>query len=533
MHLDGCALRDIGDKTNSICLIYNTNIMPKPDYLLYLVTDSTMVPENCTFLGQVQQAVDNGATIVQLREKSLSTLDFVERAKQVLAITRPKNIPLIINDRIDVALAVDADGVHVGQDDMPAAIARKLIGPDKILGVSCTNEQETLQVCTEGVADYVGLGTVYPTKTKDVKNVCGPIGVRRLLQVLKAHPNVSCVAIGGINHTNAAKVLFQCQVADRKVDGVAVVSCIMAAADAGDATKRLVDVMKAPPKWCYDKVPLYMRREVTKLAPLVHHITNNVVKNFCANVTLAVGGSPIMSELPEEFDEFAALPGPGALVVNMGTPTAQLMEVFLEGIRAYNSCGKPVVFDPVAAGASKARLAAAKTLLNAGHFAVIKGNLGEIAALDKLTSEYDSSSANITMVGVDSAGSVGTQIIEAMGRRVSAEFKAVVVVTGELNYIVDATGSNHTVKTVMGGGKIMASVTGTGCAMGSVIAAYVAGAVHRKLSLAEAVLSAVTHYNRPLHSPRRVQPGLFVPQFIDHLSLSGLNEYFYTPLRGF
>lgn len=503
--------------------------MSKPDYLLYLVTDSTMVPENCTFLGQVQQAVDNGATIVQLREKSLSTLDFVERAKQVLAITRPKNIPLIINDRIDVALAVDADGVHVGQDDMPAAIARKLIGPDKILGVSCTSKEETLQVCTDGVADYVGLGTVYPTKTKDVKNVCGPIGVRRLLQVLKAHPNMSCVAIGGINHTNAAKVLFQCQVADREVDGVAVVSCIMAAADAGDATKRLVDVMKAPPKWCYDiaKVPLYMRPE-TELAPLVHHITNNVVKNFCANVTLAIGASPIMSELPEEFDEFAALPGPGALVVNMGTPNAQLMEVFLEGIRAYNSRGKPVVFDPVAAGASKARLAAAKTLLNAGHFAVIKGNLGEIAALDKLTSEYDASSSNVTMVGVDSAGSVDTNVIEAMGRRVSAEFKAVVVVTGELNYIVDATGSEHTVKTVRGGSRMMASVTGTGCAMGSVIAAYVAGAVHRKLSLAEAVLSAVTRYNKPI--PRK-QPGLFVPHFIDNLSMSGLNEYFHKPLR--
>ena len=109
----------------------------KVDYTLYLVTDSGMVPESSSFLKQVEDSINSGATIVQLREKSLSTLEFIKRAEQVHKLTQKQGIPLIINDRVDVALAVNAEGVHVGQDDMPAAIARKLIGDDKILGVTC------------------------------------------------------------------------------------------------------------------------------------------------------------------------------------------------------------------------------------------------------------------------------------------------------------------------------------------------------------------------------------------------------------
>lgn len=507
------------------------------DYSLYFVTDPGMVPENSTFLDQVKKAVDNGATIVQLREKDILTLDFVERAKKVLEITRPKNIPLIINDRIDVALAVDADGVHVGQDDLPAILARKLIGPNKILGVSCGNAEETTQVCEQGVADYVGLGTLYPTNTKNVKNVCGPIGIRKSLKVLRDHKNqkVKCVAIGGINSTNARKVMFQCSIPGKRVDGVAVVSCIMAAPDAAEATKHLSAELQSPVPWL-DKVSSQAAslddvssawKQMTKSKPLVHHITNNVVKNFCANVSLAIGASPIMSELSDEFHEFASSPAPVGLVVNLGTPSAQLMEVFLEGLRQYNAHGKPVLFDPVAGGATQARLDASRVLLNAGHFTVIKGNVGEISAMAKLTSSYSSTSTEKTMQGVDSIAQLDEDAIVDLGKHVAREFQTVVVVTGPVDYIIDGTFplSEDAVphEKVEGGHELMGSITGTGCSLGSVICAFIAagadGANGEKYSPFSAVVSAVKLYKHAGTKAGETAkgPGSFVSEFLNQL----------------
>lgn len=498
-----------------------------------------MVPENSTFLKQVQRAVDNGATIVQLREKDILTRDFVERAKQVLEITRPKNIPLIINDRIDVALAVDADGVHVGQDDMPASIARKLIGPDKILGVSCGNPEETKQVCDEGVADYVGLGTLYPTNTKNVKNVCGPIGIRQSLKVLRDHKNknVKCVAIGGINSTNARKVMFQCSIEGKRIDGVAVVSCIMAAVNARNATLALAKELKATVPWLlnYCKVSKQLSIEDTEAwtqmknaRPLVHHITNNVVKNYSANVTLAIGASPIMSELSEEFHEFASSLAPSGLVLNLGTPSAALMEVFLEGLNQYNKYGKPVVFDPVAAGATEARFQASKVLLNAGHFTVIKGNVGEIAAMAKLTSSYTATSSESTMQGVDSIAKMDEDAIIDLGEQVAKEFQTIVVITGPADYVVDGTFSmsqeNVPFEKIEGGHKIMGSVTGTGCSLGSVICAFLAagadGANKTKFSPFAAVVKAVKLYKSAGLVAGKLSkgPGSFSTEFLNQLS---------------
>lgn len=492
------------------------------DLTLYLVTDSTMVPDSNTFLEQVKNAVDNGATIIQLREKNISTLDFIERAKQVLEITRPKGIPLIINDRVDVALAVDADGVHVGQDDMPAKLARKLIGEDKILGVSCGNKMETTQVCEEGVADYVGLGTLYPTQTKEVKSVCGPIGIRSLLQVLQKYKQkgrtIKSVAIGGINDKNAAKVMFQCLVPGHKVDGVAVVSCIMASRESAKATRDLYDAIKAKVPWTWSDVG---KLTASDRKPLVHHITNNVVKNFSANVTLAIGASPIMSELPEEYEEFASLPTPVSLLINLGTPSPQLMEVFLHGLTTYNKYGAPVIFDPVAAGASKARLEACRILLNAGYFSVIKGNLGEIMALDKLVSSHIDESNQSLMQGVDSLIKADHAAVKVLCKRVAREFQTVVVVTGEYNYIYDGSKEHDGAPSIVqGGSRYMGLITGTGCSLGSVIAAKVALAKDQKSDIAHAVEEAVRLYNRAgeLAAKDVEGPGSFMVLFLNELS---------------
>lgn len=227
------------------------------DYSIYLVTDSTMVPESSTFLRQVEDSLRGGATLIQLREKNLLTLEFIERAEKVHALTKKFSVPLIINDRVDVALAIDAEGVHVGQDDMPARTVRKLIGATKILGVTCSNPEEVSAVCKDNVADYVGLGTVYQTNTKkDVDNPdgCGPIGIRKMLQVLGQHntgraSTIKCVAIGGVNHSNAAKVLYQCRYRDQALDGLAIVSCIMANNDAFAATKDFQKCINTKPPW--------------------------------------------------------------------------------------------------------------------------------------------------------------------------------------------------------------------------------------------------------------------------------------------
>lgn len=149
----------------------------KVDYSLYLVTDRSLVPEGKTFLGQIERALEGGVTLVQLREKETETGPFIEFAFKVKELTRKYGVPLIINDRLDVAQAVDAEGVHIGQDDMPLAQARQILGPKKIIGVSCNTEQE-VEIAIRGGADYLGIGAVWFTSTK--KNIKQPLGTEGL-----------------------------------------------------------------------------------------------------------------------------------------------------------------------------------------------------------------------------------------------------------------------------------------------------------------------------------------------------------------
>jgi thiamine-phosphate diphosphorylase/hydroxyethylthiazole kinase len=149
----------------------------KIDYSLYLVTDRSLVPEGKSFLGQIERALEGGTTLVQLREKDTDTGAFIDFALQVKELTRRFEVPLIINDRLDVALAIDAEGVHIGQDDMPLKEARRILGPKKIIGVSCNNEEEAAIAIADG-ADYLGIGAVWFTSTK--KNIKEPMGIQGL-----------------------------------------------------------------------------------------------------------------------------------------------------------------------------------------------------------------------------------------------------------------------------------------------------------------------------------------------------------------
>ena len=201
--------------------------MKNLDLTLYLVTDSTGMQEK-DFLYIVQQACEGGVTIVQLREKEKSGLEYFKLAEKVKEVTDKYNIPLIIDDRVDIALAVDAAGVHVGQSDIPVFAARKLLGKDKIVGATAKTVPQAQKAKEEG-ADYLGVGAIYPTTTKVVTVITE---VSTLNDIVR-QTNVPVVAIGGLNASNM-HVLY-----GSMAQGIAVVTAIMKSENPREAAKSL------------------------------------------------------------------------------------------------------------------------------------------------------------------------------------------------------------------------------------------------------------------------------------------------------
>ncbi|EPF9727902.1 thiamine phosphate synthase [Vibrio fluvialis] len=196
-------------------------------YTLYLVTDDQQ--DLNTLCHVVKQAIAGGVSLVQVREKQGDVRTFIERAAAVKAVLSGSGVLLIINDRVDVALAVDADGVHLGQSDMPATLARQLLGPDKLIGLSVENEQQFEQAQSLPV-DYLGLSAIFatPTKTNTVKH-WGLDGLNWAM----ARSRLPMVAIGGLNTSNIGAV------AQTGVQGIALVSAISHAPDPQQAARDL------------------------------------------------------------------------------------------------------------------------------------------------------------------------------------------------------------------------------------------------------------------------------------------------------
>lgn len=200
---------------------------------LYLVTDRDLS------LGRpleeiVSEAVAGGVTMVQLREKDAATGEFVELGRRLMSLLKPLGVPLIINDRVDVALAVDADGVHIGQSDMSYADARRLLGPEKIIGLSVENFED-LESANKLDVDYIGISPVYGTPTKtDTAEPFGLEGLRKAVD-MSVHPTV---AIGGMNVATVGEVIAA------GTDGVAVVSAICSAESPRDAAAELATIIK-------------------------------------------------------------------------------------------------------------------------------------------------------------------------------------------------------------------------------------------------------------------------------------------------
>ena len=200
---------------------------PKIDYTLYLVTDRKLM-SSPTIEELVKQAVRGGCTLVQLREKEASSRDFHEIAMKLRELTTRLGVPLIVNDRVDIALAVDADGVHVGQDDLPAEVVRQIIGPDKIIGVSASSLSEALSAAEAG-ADYLGIGAMFAPGTKTEAHRTALEELRRIREAI----SLPIVVIGGINKETVPSFRGS------GIEGLAVVSAIAAQEDVAGAAREL------------------------------------------------------------------------------------------------------------------------------------------------------------------------------------------------------------------------------------------------------------------------------------------------------
>ena len=491
------------------------------DYSLYLVTDSTpAILGDRDLVDVVEAALQGGVTIVQYRDKTSDTAELIQMGKRLHAVTQRYNVPLLINDRVDVALAVGAEGVHVGQDDMDLATARKILGPDAIIGVSASNNGEAVKA-VGGCASYLGLGTVYATSTKqNTKSIIGPAGVRKVLHRLSSI--VECptptVAIGGIKASNVQRVMLQSASNKKSLNGVAVVSSIIAAQDPKAAASTLKDLVdnrlgtldmdsakNNTEEKLLQQTPL-IARELAETSPLCHNMTNLVVQNFAANVALCIGASPIMANSGEEAPDLASLGG--ALVINMGTVTPDGLDNYEQAIKAYNEAGGPILLDPVGAGATKVRRAAVKRLLQSGYFSVIKGNESEI--LTALGEE------NPQQKGVDSGKSaLNDDAKVATVQKLASREGSVILMTGETDVLSDG---KRTIA-IHNGHHYLGSITGSGCTLGTTVAAFLA--VHKRDRLL-AALSGILMFEIAAERAGRQGtvkgPGSFVPAFLDELS---------------
>lgn len=355
----------------------------------------------------------------------------------------------------------------------------------------------------------------------NTKGVIGTAGTKAILEaVAESSSKVRTVSIGGINASNVQRVLYQSSSKNKALDGVAVVSAIIAAQDPEKAASKLKSLVLSPPPFAVEIIRNTSKKQAAKeliadvpavLAllqekkPLCHNMTNLVVQNIAANVALAIGASPIMANYGKEAEDLSKLNG--ALVINMGTVTPDGLENYLLALKAYNSEGAPVLFDPVGAGATSIRKAAVKTLMAGGYFDVIKGNEAEITQVYGQT-DYQQH-------GVDS----GISRLDEMGkarlvRDLALRERNVVVMTGKTDIVSDG----ERTYAVKNGCVLLGRITGSGCCLGTTIASMLAVCRHDKLL---AAITGILLYELAAEvAAERTEvhgPGTFVPAFLDEL----------------
>lgn len=399
--------------------------MLRDDLRLYAITDRTWLKQGEELENAVKEAILGGVTMIQLREKHLEYDELKSLALKVQAVCHNFNVPFIINDNVELAAEIDADGVHVGQSDMSVSNARKLLGPGKIVGATAKTIEQA-KLAEKSGADYLGSGAIFGTTTKlDAKSM-----TMELLNSICDSVDIPVVAIGGIDETNAGKLK------DTHIAGVAVVSGIFAKPNPRRAAISLNNI-------------LYGRK-------VIQCITNHVTVNEVANVILAVGASPIMAHHKMEVLEVQKKAS--ALLINLGATDDY--EACKIAYKTAVTCGHPIVIDPVGVGASSFRRDFLKSLFEIGTPTCIRGNLGEIRAI------YDDYSR---MNGLDD-DSIEESDENNIACRLAAKLNCIVVATGKTDYICDG----KITFSVCSGTPMQKNVTGSGCMLSGVVCAMLA-----------------------------------------------------------
>lgn len=470
------------------------------DYSLYLVTGRELLPPGKDYYDSLEESLKDGnVTVVQLREKTVEPAEFLEIALKSLSICDKYHIPMLINDNLSVALALpDRVGLHIGQTDIPIQEARRLLGPKRVLGLSVHNIEQAEDAFNHGLADYVGVGPIYGTKSKAgimEKDVLSPRGARQIVNALSdGSKRIPCVLIGGVNEKNVKRTLFGTTGHLNAPDGIAVISAIVAHKTPSVPASNLAKIVKEF-KQAYashrtehglDTAPFVSNYPITgkinssgkvtiemvaKLLhdhrasrngpPLIQTLTSHVSSTLSANIALAFSASPIMSHQEAEAEDLDKVTG--AIVLNIGT----IGEEARRGMRAVggaaNRSGKPIVLDPVGVGASSFRKEVVDEILNHTQITLLKGNAAELSSIAGLS--------EVQSRGVDSGS--GTlknpkEVVTSLARKE----RCLVLMTGKEDYL---SNGSMTVK-IANGHELLGRITGSGCALGVVVAASMAAA---------------------------------------------------------
>lgn len=446
----------------------------KEAMLLYAVTDRMWLKDDERLADVVEKVLEGGATFMQVREKELAAADFEEEAAEIKELCIRFGVPFVVNDDIDIAMKIKADGVHVGQSDIKGRDIRAIIGDDMILGISVGTVAEACEAEKAG-ADYIGVGAMFATGTKkDARMI-----TNETLKAITEAVSIPVVAIGGISADNIE------QLRGTGIDGIAVVSAIFAAEDPKKATSEL----RASARAAFNKANTTessdctlrlgeMLENVRKKSPLIHNITNYVTVNDCANIVLACGASPIMADDAEEAEAITAICS--GLNINIGTLNRQTIPAMFKAGKKANELGHPVVLDPVGAGASSLRTDTACKLLEEIDFTVIKGNISEIKTLACGSGGARGVDADAADAVTDGALQEATELAKAFAARTGA----IIAVTGAIDIVADA----ERACVIYNGHPMMSSITGTGCQLSAMLTAFEAANPENKF---EAAVSAV------------------------------------------
>ncbi len=389
---------------------------------LYAITDRSWLKEGESLEDAVREAILGGASIVQLREKHLAGEELRRLTERVQEVCRELSVPFIVNDDVELAAVLEADGAHVGASDMAVAEARALLGPDKIIGATARTVEQAKAAESAG-ADYLGSGAIFGTSTKkDAK----PMSAELLREICES-VCIPVVAIGGIGAANISRLR------GLPVAGAAVVSGIFGRENIFGAAREL-------------RIRLQGK-------PIVHCLTNAVTACDVANVLHAVGASPIMSHDVHEVEEVQE--AADALLINLGA-IEDLPAMKLAYRKALEQ-GHPIIIDPVGTAGNSYRRACLSELLELGSPTCIRGNRSELLSI---------ATGQSCARGLDG----GAGLSDETAAQLAGRFSCLIAATGETDIVTDGESIRH----LHAGSPLQTVITGSGCMLSAVLAAEAA-----------------------------------------------------------